>query len=95
MSFLNALFSGILLARGVIDSELRSIRLQIMRMLVGVACLFVAVLLLIAAAGYFLWGIHQYFAAYLPPAVAAGAVSAVALVLALGFALFARSRMTA
>ncbi|MGA2090336.1 MAG: hypothetical protein ABSH12_02615 [Endomicrobiales bacterium] len=86
MNFINGILSAALLARRVIDDEVRNVQRQIVRVAFALVCVAASFILILAAAGFFLWGIEQYFAVHLPPAMAACTVSAVAFLLAVIFA---------
>ena len=79
MNLISGILSAALLARGIIDDEIRAIKRQALALVSALAFLAVAFISLLAAVGYFLWGLHQYFAVCLSPAAAAGIVSVIAL----------------
>ncbi len=76
----------------VLEAEGRMLRRSVMRLGWALAFMVVASLLALAAAGFFLLALYQYFAAQMSPVVASLVVSFLALVLALLFAGLAKSR---
>lgn len=69
----------------LLEAEGRILRRAVMNVGWALACVGIASLLVLTAAGFFLAGIYQYLAAHLSPAAASLLVSLLALVLALIF----------
>jgi hypothetical protein len=76
----------------LLEGEGRILRRAVMRLGWAVAFIAVAFLLVLAAAGFLLFGIYQYFTSQMSPAAAALLVSLSAFVLALIFAGIAKWR---
>ncbi len=76
----------------LLEGEGRMLRRAVMRLGWAVAFIAVASLLVLAAAGFLLFGIYQYFTSQMSPAAAALLVSLSAFVLALIFAGIAKWR---
>jgi predicted anti-sigma-YlaC factor YlaD len=70
----------------VLEGEGRILRRSVMRLGWALACILIAFLLVLAAAGLLLLGIYQYLTSQVSPAAAALLVSLLAFVLALIFA---------
>ncbi len=66
----------------LLEAEARTLRRTVVNFHWGLAFIVIAALLVIVSAGFFLWGLFQYFAALLSPVASAFIVSLVALVLA-------------
>ena len=67
---------------GLIETMARSMRKAVVNLGWGIAFMVIAALLILASSAFFMWGLYQYFAALLSPAVSAFIVSFVSLVLA-------------
>jgi Na+-transporting NADH:ubiquinone oxidoreductase subunit NqrD len=76
----------------LLEGEGRNLRRSVMRMVWAVACIAMASLLILAAAGFLLLGIYQYLASQMSPAAAAFLVSLLTFLLALIFAGIAKRR---
>ena len=76
----------------ILEAEGRMLRRSVMRLGWALAFMVAACLLALAAAGFLLLASYQYVAAQASPVVASLAVSFMALVLALLFAVLAKSR---
>ena len=76
----------------LLEGEGRILRRAVMRLGWAVAFIAVASVLILAAAGFLLFGIYQYFTSQMSPAAAALLVSLSAFVLALIFAGIAKWR---
>ena len=76
----------------ILEAEGRMLRRSVMRLGWALAFMVAACLLALAAAGFLLLAVYQYVAAQASPVVASLAVSFLALVLALLFAVLAKSR---
>jgi hypothetical protein len=76
----------------LVEAEGRTLRRAIMRLGWGLALMLLAVLLVLAAAGFFLMGVYLYLAAQYSPSMAALLVSGIALLVALIIAGIAHRR---
>ncbi|OGW39723.1 MAG: hypothetical protein A2010_10405 [Nitrospirae bacterium GWD2_57_9] len=76
----------------LLEAEGRILKRAVMNAGWALACIGVASLLVLAAAGFFLTGVYQYLAAQLSPAAASLLVSLLAFLLALIFAGIAKWR---
>ncbi len=66
----------------LVQAEARTLRRMVVNLGWGLAFIAIAALLVVVAAVFFLWGLHQYFAALLSPVASSFIVSAAALLLA-------------
>jgi hypothetical protein len=66
----------------LIEAEARTLRRAVVNLGWGLAFIVIAALLILASAVFFLWGLHQYFAALLSPVASAFIVSLASLALA-------------
>jgi hypothetical protein len=76
----------------LLEAEGRMLKRAVMNVGWALACVGVASVLVLVAAGFFLAGIYQYLAAQMSPAAASLLVSLLAFVLALVFAGIAKWR---
>lgn len=77
----------------LIEAEGRALRRAVMNLGWALACIAIAAFLVLASAGFFLWGLYQYLAMQMPPMHAAVLLSLVTLVLAAIAAVFASWRV--
>jgi hypothetical protein len=76
----------------LLEAEGRMLKRAVMNVGWAIACIVVASFLVLASAGFFLAGIHQYLAALISPAAASLLVALLAFILALVFAAVAKRR---
>jgi len=78
----------------LLEAEGRILKRAVMNLGWALACVGIAFVLVLVAAGFFLAGIYQYLAAQISPAAASLLVSLLAFVLAVIFAGIAKWRTT-